>query len=1156
MLKREPLWYKDAVIYELHVRAFHDSLGEGTGDFRGLSQKLDYLQDLGVTAIWVLPFYPSPLRDDGYDIADYTSINRDYGTLEAFQEFLEAAHARGLRVITELVINHTSDQHPWFQRARRAPPGSVERDFYVWSDAADKYADARIIFKDFETSNWTWDKVAQSHYWHRFYSHQPDLNFDNRAVWDALFPIADFWLGMGVDGVRLDAIPYLYEREGTNCENLPETHAFLKAFRAHVDEKWPDRMLLAEANQWPEDSIAYFGDGDECHMAFHFPVMPRLFMAMHTEDRLPIIDIMEQTPTIPENCQWAMFLRNHDELTLEMVTDEERDYMYQAYATDPRARINLGIRRRLAPLLGNNRRRIELMNGLLFSLPGTPVLYYGDEIGMGDNIYLGDRNGVRTPMQWSADRNAGFSRANPQKLYLPIIIDPEYHYEAINVEAQQNNLNSLLWWMKRLIGIRRQHRAFSRGRMEFLRPVNRHILAFLRITEDETILVVANLSRFVQYAELDLSAYEGAAPVELFGGTRFPPVGKSPYFLMLGPHSFYWFSLAPQMVPSGTGTGGAGEAPAEDLPAIFLSRPWEQLPTDPSLDQLEPILLGDLRRSRLSGGDGRPLRNLRISDCVPLAYDSKMAYLLICELDIVGARAERTWIPLLLIDEEMVAAGLGMSADAPPRVLARVVGRAAGLLVDGRSIPSFERALLDVVREGRQLRGHDNGIVTGVPNRSHALAADDVANLPVRPLAPGGSSSSVLLGEQIVLTEFQRVEVTPRPELELGRWLTESRSFAYAPQWLGAIEYRRRRDEPMILASVTSFVINEGTAWQLTLDELSSFFDRVLALPEALRASAPLPVRPEYVSPAPLPVSPSAPGRTDADPYSDIGAADSAPHALAPDVLATVGSYLETARSLGRRLADLHIETTSGVDDPNFAPEPYGTQYQRSLYQSLRNLAVRTLHELRARLDTLPDEFRAMAQALSNCEPAIDRHFHQLAERPIPAWRVRIHGDCHLGHFVRSGRELVLTDFESGGRSVGERRIKRSPIRDVAGMLHSFEYVSISALNGISSRRGQAVGVVRPEDYDLLAQWRDFWSGMVKQTFADGYREAVAGRKFLDQSQTDFDLLCDAFLLEQGLKDVLHHLIDRPSTAGTALEIALRHLGRMPDSTPPRRVTD
>ncbi|MGH9361513.1 MAG: maltose alpha-D-glucosyltransferase, partial [Thermoanaerobaculia bacterium] len=539
----DPLWYKDAVIYQIHVRAFADSDADGMGDFAGLTSKLDYLQSLGVTALWLLPFYPSPWRDDGYDIADYTSVHPAYGTLKDFRAFLREAKKRGLRVITELVINHTSDQHPWFQRARRAPPGSPAREFYVWSDTPERYQEARIIFKDFEASNWSWDAVARAYFWHRFYSHQPDLNFENERVHKAVLQALDFWMEMGVDGLRLDAIPYLYEAEGTNCENLPQTHQFLKKLRAHVDTRFRNRMLLAEANQWPEDAIAYFGDGDECHMAFHFPVMPRLYMAVRMEDRFPILDILEQTPPIPESCQWAIFLRNHDELTLEMVTDEDRDYMYRVYAQDPRARINLGIRRRLAPLLGNDRRRIELMNGLLFSLPGSPVVYYGDEIGMGDNFYLGDRNGVRTPMQWSADRNAGFSRANPQKLFLPVIIDPEYHYESVNVEAQQGNPHSLLWWMRRLMALRKRYRAFSRGTLEFLHPANHRVLAFVRRHQEERILVVANLSRFAQHAELDLGAFRGALPVELFGRNRFPEIGRRPYPLTLGPHNFYWFAL-------------------------------------------------------------------------------------------------------------------------------------------------------------------------------------------------------------------------------------------------------------------------------------------------------------------------------------------------------------------------------------------------------------------------------------------------------------------------------------------------------------------------------------------------------------------------------------------------------------------------------------
>ncbi|MEA2342268.1 MAG: maltose alpha-D-glucosyltransferase / alpha-amylase, partial [Thermoanaerobaculia bacterium] len=568
----DDLWYKDGIIYQTHVRAFFDSNNDGIGDFQGLTRKLDYLQDLGINIIWLLPFYPSPLRDDGYDIANYTAVNPSYGTLTDFKLFLKEAHRRGLKVITELVINHTSDQHEWFQKSRRAKPGSPWRDFYVWSDTPTKYKDARIIFKDYETSNWAWDPVAKAYYWHRFFSHQPDLNFDNPAVHAALIKALDFWMDIGVDAFRLDAIPYLFEREGTTCENLPETHEYLKTLRAHVDQKYPGRMLLAEANQWPEDSLPYFGDGDECHMAFNFPVMPRMYMALAQEDRFPIIDIMAQTPAIPENCQWAMFLRNHDELTLEMVTDEDRDYMWRTYASDRQARINLGIRRRLAPLMQNHRGRIHLMNGLLFSFPGTPIIYYGDEIGMGDNIYLGDRNGVRTPMQWSPDRNAGFSKANPQQLYFPVIIDPEYHYEQVNVDQQQSSPYSLLWWMKRLIAQRNRYQAFGRGTMEFLHPENRKILAFVRRYQDETILVVANLSRLVQCFELDLSQFAGMAPVELSGGTRFPDIGDKPYFLNLGPFAFYWFTLERQSTEAMLGSDEVPQLKAASFEELFADR--------------------------------------------------------------------------------------------------------------------------------------------------------------------------------------------------------------------------------------------------------------------------------------------------------------------------------------------------------------------------------------------------------------------------------------------------------------------------------------------------------------------------------------------------------------------------------------------------------
>ncbi len=538
----DPLWYKDAIFYQLHVKAFFDSTGDGMGDFAGLTSKLDYIADLGVTAIWLLPFYPSPLRDDGYDIADYYAVHPDYGSLRDFRIFVREAHRRGLRVITELVVNHTSDQHPWFVESR-ASRDNPKRDWYVWSDDDSRYADVRIIFTDTEVSNWAWDAGRQQHYWHRFFSHQPDLNYDNPAVVKAVTRVMRFWLDLGVDGLRLDAVPYLVEREGTSCENLPETHVVLKQLRAAMDRRHPGRMLLAEANQWPPDVLPYFGDGDECHMAFHFPLMPRIWIALRREDRYPIVEIMEQTPAIPEGTQWAIFLRNHDELTLEMVTDEERDYMWSEYAADRRARINLGIRRRLAPLVDNSRRRLELLNSLLFSMPGTPIIYYGDEIGMGDNIYLGDRNGVRTPMQWTGDRNAGFSRADAHALYSPLVSDPVYGYSGVNVEAQERIPGSLLNWMKRLIRVRKQYPAFGRGTLAFLHPENRKVLAYVREHGGTTILCVANLSRFAQYVELDLSACEGRVPVELIGRVHFPRIGQLPYLLTLGPHDFYWFEL-------------------------------------------------------------------------------------------------------------------------------------------------------------------------------------------------------------------------------------------------------------------------------------------------------------------------------------------------------------------------------------------------------------------------------------------------------------------------------------------------------------------------------------------------------------------------------------------------------------------------------------
>ncbi|HZE21052.1 MAG TPA: maltose alpha-D-glucosyltransferase, partial [Desulfobaccales bacterium] len=747
----DPFWFRDAIIYEVHVRSFYDSDQDGIGDFRGLTQKLDYLQDLGVTAIWLLPFYPSPLRDDGYDISDYTDVNANYGTLRDFRRFLREAHHRGLRVITELVINHTSDQHPWFQRARRAKAGSRHRNFYVWTENRERYQGARIIFKDFESSNWTWDPVARAYYWHRFYSHQPDLNFESPDVQKAIFRTLNFWLEMGVDGLRLDAVPYLYEGVGTNCENRPETHAFLKELRRRVDQKYKARMLLAEANQWPEDAAAYFGEGDECHMAFHFPLMPRMFMALRMEDRFPIIDILQQTPAIPDACQWALFLRNHDELTLEMVTDEDRDYMYRVYAQDPKMRINLGIRRRLAPLLGNHRRRIEIMMALLLSMPGTPVLYYGDEIGMGDNIYLGDRDGVRTPMQWSADRNAGFSRANPQKLYLPINIDPEYHYESINVETQQNNPHSLLWWMKRIIALRKSYRAFGRGSVHFLYPENHKVLAFLRCFQDERILTVVNLSRFVQHVELDLSSHRDLVPVELIGRSEFPAIGEAPYFLTLGPHNAYWFSLEqPQ--------------PAEVLPAAFETR----VPTIYWTDSPEILFRGNGRtalagvlpqyfqRCRWFGGKARGIKGARVVETIPLPMDGATVYYALVTINYIEGEPETYALVL--------AAAMGEKAgqvqkEQPQSVVAQVKSHdREGVLYEAVWEPGLCQMLLKTIERRRHFRGAAGDLLAVTTGAFRRLRGPAGETLEASIMKAEQTNTSIAYDDLFMLKILRRVE--------------------------------------------------------------------------------------------------------------------------------------------------------------------------------------------------------------------------------------------------------------------------------------------------------------------------------------------------------------------------------------------------------------
>jgi maltose alpha-D-glucosyltransferase / alpha-amylase len=1094
-LSWDPLWYRNGIFYEVHVRAFCDHDGNGAGDFRGLVTKLDYLQDLGVTAIWLLPFYPSPLRDDGYDIADYYDVHPMYGTLGDFRQFLREAHRRGLRVITELVLNHTSDQHPWFQRARRAPRGSRWRDYYVWSDTPDRYRGTRIIFKDVETSNWAWDPVAGAYYWHRFFSHQPDLNYDHPPVHKEMMRAVDFWLNLGVDGLRLDAVPYLYEREGTSCENLLETHEFLRRVREHVDRKYGDRMLLAEANQWPEEAVAYLGGGrgDECHMAFHFPLMPRLFMAVRMEDRVPIVDILQQTPPLPETAQWAVFLRNHDELTLEMVTDEERDYMYRMYAHVPQARLNLGIRRRLAPLLGNDRKRIELLNALLFSLPGTPVIYYGDEIGMGENIYLGDRNGVRTPMQWSADRNAGFSRANPQSLYLPINFDPENHYEAVNVDVQQRNPHSLLWWMKRLIALRRRWPAFGRGALEFIEPENRRILAFVRQHESQCVLVVANLSRFVQPVELDLGRFAGRVPVELFGRTEFPPVGERPYFLTLGPHAFYWFSLELR-VPAGV-VLGAGEGGVSELSVLEFEESWEELLEARRRAVLEGILAAYLPGRRWFGGKTRAIKGVHIQEKIEVPGVAGGAWLVFLRVDYVHADPDLYLVPLTWVEAEgagslpIEKAGLVMASVK----LARS-GR-SGWLMDALGSRDFARALLEWVMRRRGVHGQFGELVASQTSHLRGLREAGLPALEPALSRAEQSNSSIIYGDRLILKLLRRLEPGVNPELELGRFLAD-RGFAHVPALAGALEYEVGKGEPMTVGVLSGFVPNCKDAWVHALETLERFYDRVAALPE----DHPRPVL--------------ATGR-----LVDLASAD-----LPASTVEWIGTYQESARLLGERTAALHGALAGETEDPAFVPEPFTPHYVRGLYQSMRNLTRRTLQLLQKRLKALSPEVGAEAERVLGLEPEMLRRFRVLYERPMTALRIRHHGDFHLGQVLHTGKDFLLVDFEGEpARSLGERRLKRSPLRDVAGMIRSFDYAAHAALFQHLER-----GSLSPAGRERASMWARSWSGWVGVMYFRAYREAVRGASFLPQGDEELQVLMDAYVLEKAVYELAYELNNRP----------------------------
>ena len=1096
-------WYKDAIVYELSVRAFFDADGDGAGDFAGLTRRLDYLQGLGVTALWLQPFQPSPLRDGGYDVSDHLGVHPDYGTLDDFRLFLDEAHRRELRVITELVLNHTSDQHPWFQRARRAPAGSSEREFYVWSDRPDRYAEARVLFKDTEPSNWTWDPVAGAYYWHRFYAHEPDLNFDTRAVREEMMSTLDHWLELGVDGVRLDAVPFLFEREGTDCEDLPETHAFLRELRRRVDQRFPGRVLLTEANLWPEDAAAYFGDGDEAHVVFHTPLMPRLFTALHLEDRHPIVDLLAQTPEIPPDAQWALFLRNHDELTLEMVTDEERELMYRAYAADPGARLRQGIRRRLAPLLGNDRRRIELLYGLMLALPGTPAVYYGDEIGMGDNIYLRDRQGVRTPMQWGAGANAGFSEANPQRLFLPPVSDPEYSYASVNVAAQDANPRSLLWWMRRMFAQRRRLAALAHGSLRIVPASSRKVLAFVRESGEERVLVVANLSRHAQPAALDLSQWSGLAPVEISGRTVFPAAdGGREYPLTLGGHAFYWFSLEREpgetarqrSIPDRVVAG----SPA--LPRLAVEGAWDSVLRGPGSETLAAVLPAFLSSRRWFAGKARQIRVAAVLDAAAVPLPDGDAWIALVGVSYTEGEDETYALPIAFASGER--AGRVRGARSPSLIAELDAGGVPGLLYGAEGDPELARALLHAVVHGRRFAGAAGEVVAA---STSALASRITAAQGREPslLSAEQSNTSIRFGDGFIMKLFRKVEPGVNPDLEVGLFLTERAVFPHTPPVCGSLEYRPQRGEPMALAILQGFVANEGDAWGFTLDAVGLYFESLVRRPEWRR---PPPALRGMLEEARAPASDAA--------------------------RSLVGPYLEAAALLGRRTAQLHRALASDAEDPAFAPEPFSPLDRRALYQSQRNLTDDTFELLRGRLHDLSESARARAVDLVDRRDGVLDRFRRLLDRKTTALRTRTHGDYHLGQVLWTGSDFVIIDFEGEpARPAAIRRAKRSPLRDVAGMLRSYHY---AAFQGRATF--EAGGALPRGMADAADAWAALWHGWVSAAFLRAYLEEARGAVFLPADDGELEDLLVVHVLEKAVYELAYELNNRPAWVGLPLQ--------------------
>ncbi|ANM14705.1 MULTISPECIES: maltose alpha-D-glucosyltransferase [unclassified Rhizobium] len=1059
------LWYKDAIIYQLHIKSFYDANGDGVGDFAGLHAKLDHIAALGVNAIWLLPFFPSPRRDDGYDIADYGNVSPDYGTVEDFRAFVDAAHQRNIRVIIELVINHTSDQHPWFQRARQAPAGSPERDFYVWSDTDQKFPETRIIFIDTEKSNWTWDAVAGAYYWHRFYSHQPDLNFDSPLVMEELLKVMRFWLETGIDGFRLDAIPYLVEREGTINENLPETHAILKRIRAALDATHPGVMLLAEANQWPEDTREYFGEGDECHMAFHFPLMPRMYMAIAKEDRFPITDILRQTPEIPENCQWAIFLRNHDELTLEMVTDAERDYLWETYASDKRARINLGIRRRLAPLMERDRRRIELMNALLLSMPGTPVIYYGDEIGMGDNIYLGDRDGVRTPMQWSPDRNGGFSRVDPARLVLPPVADPLYGFEAVNVEAQSTDAHSLLNWTRKMLALRGRHPAFGRGSLRFLAPENRKILAYLREYDGETLMCVANLSRLPQAVELDLSAFEGRVPIELTGMSPFPPIGQLTYLLTLPPYGFFWFQLEADADPPAWRTAPPEQLP--DLVTMVTRRGLLDLVDEPKLARVlsNEILPAYLAKRRWFGAKDQPLQAARLISATPIPFADGIV---LGELEaVLPNHSESYQLPLAVAWD-----------DAQPSVLTQQLalgrirqGRRVGFLTDGFAAEAMARGILRGLGDRSRITGRTGMLEFLGTERLDRLAVTD--DLPVHWLSAEQSNSSLIVGELAMIKLIRHIFPGIHPEVEMTRYLTRA-GYDHTAPLLGEVAHTDSSGRRSTLIIVQGAIRNQGDAWNWMLNNLRRGADELVLNDPAVQ-----------------------PG---------------------DDVFQPLISFVAM---VGLRLGELHVVLAGETADEAFRPVVAGDSEVEAMKKAVAGEVDYAMSKLSEREENADPVIDLLAAPLLKRRSELVELGATLAEATRHTLMTRTHGDFHLGQILVSEGDAVIIDFEGEpAKNLGERRAKTNPLRDVAGLLRSLSYL-------VATAKLDNDAVIEHEN-EVRREAIARFGHQAEEAFLDAYSQAVSASKALDMPADQRRRVLDAFLLEKAAYEIAYEARNRP----------------------------